>query len=107
MKETDVGPESVWEVGYPWMNEDISKAVEAGILTPASKLKMSKDDEEKYNQGIVFERSTEILTRGHTVLSTRVEKVLERSVYSNYILDPSKFSFEKTVAIYGIIWRKN
>ena len=92
----------------PWMRKPIADAVKAGILTPIDKVCVSKDEENTYNEGFVFERSKEILTPGHpAVFSTnmRIEKVAERSTFSNYIVPPNKFSFDKTVRIIGLVFR--
>ena len=106
VKDEDVGPDSIWENGLHWMREDISKAVENGILTPVSNLKVSKEDEDEFNKGIIIEKTPEILTRGHAVLlSTRVENVKQRSELSNYLIDPNKFTFEKAVMILSVVWK--
>ena len=34
VKLTDIGPDSQWELGKPWMREDISSAIENGLLKP-------------------------------------------------------------------------
>ena len=65
--EDDVGPDSIWEKGHKWMNGEISDAIENGILTPASQLRVKEEDEEDFNRGVIIERSAEILTRGHQV----------------------------------------
>ena len=39
VKLSDVGPDSIWELGYDWMREDISEAVSKHILTPANQLR--------------------------------------------------------------------
>ena len=104
--ETDVGPNSNWEVGKPWMKGDIEEAIEKGTLTPISSLRLKKEEEEDYNKGMVFEKSHEILTRGHTaILHTRVENVQARSEFSDYIISPTKFKLEKVVRILSIVWR--
>ena len=80
--EKDVGPDSVWELGYPWMNREISEAIENGILTPISKLRVKEEEEDEFNQGVIIEKSAEILTRGHQVslsVTSRVEQVKSRS----------------------------
>ena len=38
VKDEDVGPNSVWEKGLPWMNNEVQDAINEGILTPAKKL---------------------------------------------------------------------
>ena len=101
----DVGPQSVWEKGLPWMRGDIGAAVEAGILKPAKSLTMNKEEEESYKKGFVFEKDLEILTRGHTALSAKIDIVKSRLQAANYLFNPAKFSFTKTVRIISVIFR--
>ena len=37
VKDEDVGPDSIWENGLPWMREDIATAVKNGITREAYK----------------------------------------------------------------------
>ena len=99
--EADIGPGSRWENGLPWMKKPIEDAVASGILTPIENIKVKTEDEDAYNEGFVFEKTKEILTPGHPVVltSTRVEKVSSRASFSNYLISPTKFTFEKTVRI--------
>ena len=67
--------------------------------------------EEDFNEGIVFERTPDIITPGHLTnfksylsqesmtLIARKEKVLQRAEFSNYPLLPTKFDFVKIVRI--------
>ena len=104
--DSDIGPGSRWENGLPWMKGEIEDAVTSGILTPIEKIIVKSEDEDSYNEGFVFEKSKEILTPGHPVLAIkRVDKVLERSTFSNYLIPPTKFSFEKTVRIYSLVFK--
>ena len=107
VKDSDVGPNSKWEVGLPWMKKEIDDAVETGILTPISKLRLNEEEEDSFNKGLVFEKTPEILTRGHISIlqSTRVENVKARAEFSDYALSPTKFPLEKTVRIYSVMWR--
>ena len=80
------------------MREELDDAIEQGILTPAVDLRMNDDEEDSFKKGLVFEKSQEILTRGHTVmLSSRIEKVKERAEFSDYLLIPTKSKLEKVV----------
>ena len=54
VKITDVGPNSTWEKGLPWMNGEIDDAVEKGILTSVSKLRLNEEDEDSFKKGFVF-----------------------------------------------------
>ena len=102
-----VGPNSKWEKGLPWMKGEIDDAISQGILTPAANLHVKENEEDDYNKGFVFEKTPEILTPGHVtvLMNTRVENVKARAEFSEYLLSPTKFSFEKTVRIYATIWR--
>ena len=104
---SDIGPLSKWENGLPWMNGSIEDAVKNGILTPALDLKLNTDEEKSFKEGMIFEKSKEILTPGHpaVMLASRTESVQARYEYSNYLLSPTKFKFEKCVRIYSIVWK--
>ena len=89
------------------MKKEIDEAITNGILTPIANLRMNEEEEEMFNKGLVFEKSHEILTRGHPaiLLTARVEKVKERAEFSNYLISPTKFKFEKLVRIIATVWR--
>ena len=38
VKDDDVGPESTWENGHDWMQEDIKAAIKAQVLTPSTRI---------------------------------------------------------------------
>ena len=110
VQDSDIGPNSIWEKGMPWMKEEISTAVSKGILTPVSELRLAEADEDNFKKGLVFERTKEILTPGHVVqnhnfalISVRVQKVKERSDFSDYAIPPNRFKFEKIVRILSIV----
>ena len=107
VQDCDVGPNSKWEKGLPWMNREIDDAISNGILTPIADLRLNKEEEEAFNKGLVFEKTHEILTRGHPtiVLTARVEKVKDRAEFSDYLISPTKFKFEKIVRIIATVWR--
>ena len=105
----DIGPESRFENGDPWMKLDISEAVEKGFLRRALDLKPSSviEEDEDFKRGFVFEKEPEILTRGHLaepqveqVSHSRIEKIAERAAFSNYgMLLPTRRSFPTMVRI--------
>ena len=106
VKDDQVGPDSNWERGMEWMRGEIDDAITEGILTPVEKLRVSDEDEETYRDGFVFEKSQEILTRGHSVsLLSRVDQVKLRAESAKYLLSPSKYKFVKTVRIMGMVFR--
>ena len=87
----DVGPGSIWEEGHDWMRLDIGD------------LRMSKEEKEDYDRGLVFERIPEILTIGHVVTAKRVNLLEERAAHAKYLILPTKFSFPKTVRLRSLI----
>ena len=88
------------------MNDEIGDAVESGILTPASQLRINDEDEENYRDGFVFEKTQEILTRGHVLSSvTRVDNVKLRAQAAEYVISPTKFKFVKTIRITAIVFK--
>ena len=95
-----VGPASRWQVGAEWMSKDIDDAIAADIIKPALKLRIKPEEEDEFNDGCIFEKP-EILTRGHVTVQTRVNKIEERAVHSNYLIPPTKFKFPKLVRIYS------
>ena len=105
VKDEHVGPNNVWEKGLPWMTGEIDDAVALWILTPVANLRMNEEQEENFNDGLVFERSQEILSRGHQamVLVSRVENVKARAEVAGYLISPTKFKFVKVVRIYATI----
>lgn len=85
------------------MTGEIDEAVAQGILTPIANLRLNEEEEKFYNDGLVYEKSPEILTRGHTVLlASRVEKVKLRVAQADYLISPNKFKFVKIVRILAI-----
>ena len=64
----DADPSSAWHTGLTWMKGDLSDAVANGILTPLKELSMSDELKKEFDEGLVFEKSKDILTKGHTAL---------------------------------------
>ena len=100
VKENDVGPNSVWEKGMDWMHNEFKEALENDIINPAKMLRLKEDEEEEFEKGLIFEKTPEILVRGHAAFSTdRVQKMMTRAEFSKYLFSPTKFSFKKVVRI--------
>ena len=107
---TDVGPLSTWHTGLDWMRDDLTKAVDDKILTPPESLSMPKD----IKQGFVYEKTKDILTRGHVVTmvhcgvtlnKVRIDLVYSRAAPSQYLLLPTRFHFPAVVRIMSIVWK--
>ena len=108
----DVGPESRYENGDPWMRLDMEQIIEQGILIPAEKLKpVTVEKEEDLKKGYMFEKEPEVLTRGHVADDAeedddhvRVTKMAERAAFSNYgRLLPTRWMFPVMVRITGYV----
>ena len=56
VKDEDVGPDSIWEKGLPWMNGEISDAFKAGILTPASELRLNEEEEKTFAKELLLKK---------------------------------------------------
>ena len=104
----DVGPNSRYENGDPWMRLELDQAVQQGFLKPALDLKPSQvESKDEFKKGFIFEKEPEVLTRGHLadenpeqLESKRVEKIAERAAFSNYdMLLPTRRSFPAMVRI--------
>ena len=104
----DIGPESRYENGDPWMCLDLDEAIQQGYLKPALNLKSPIiEEDEEFKRGFLIEKEPEILTRGHitgenieNVGSSRLDKIAQRAVFSNYgSLLPTRRSFPKMVRI--------
>ena len=100
-----VGPGSVWENGCDWMTGSIAEAADKGIIKPAGALRIADKDEDEYEKGMVLERTPELLVKGHVVTTERVEKMQERSEFSDYIIQPVKRNFKSVVNITAMVFK--
>ena len=105
VNDDSVGPQSVWERGCPWMEDSIEAAVKMDILKPAAQLRMVDTEEDDYNEGFIYEKTPEILIRGHAVSADRVSKMEERAKFSGYIFMPTRFPFKKVVVITALVFK--
>ena len=86
-------------------DKDIKNALDGGILTPVSELRLrSKEEYDDFYDGCVFDRVPEILTRGHVLNQRRLSLIQERASFSQYLLLPTKFSFRRIVRVYSYIF---
>ena len=109
VKLSDVGPDSKWECGDKWMTMSIVEAVTQGFIKPASDIRMNKELESDFKEGLMFGDRDESLTRGNpavaaqVVTEARVKKIQLRAEFSEYLILPTKYSFPATVRIYGYV----
>ena len=104
VKLEDIHPCSKWICGEEWMTWSVEKAVQEEILKPVAELRMKKEEEEIFNEGCVFDKVPEVLTRGHVLNETRIKKLEQRASFSQYLILPTKFGFRKLVRIYSYIF---
>ena len=77
------------------MTWSVDKAVQEEILKPVAELRMKKEEEEVFNEGCVFDKVPEVLTRGHVLNEIRIRKLEQRAFFSKYLVLPTKFGFRK------------
>ena len=94
------------------MKKPITSLVIDGTLKPATELKINEENEKDYEDGFIYERTPEILTPGHLAHSSQSEedsaksrkmKIAERAKFSNYLISPTRFKFDKVVRILGYV----
>ena len=97
----DIGPDSRYENGDPWMKMEVEAALELGVLKTADSLKaITGEEETDFKKGFIFEKEPEILTQGHAVTELRISKLEERARFSSYgRLLPTRRSFPSMVRV--------
>ena len=101
----DVQPDSKWSSGAEWMKYDLEIAVQNGTVKPVSELRLAtKEEEDDFRDGCVFDQVPDVLTRGHHLNQRRVTAIQERATFSQYLMVPTKFSFRRTVRIYSYVY---
>ena len=100
----DTKQDSKWISGLEWMRHDIQEAVESGILKPVADVRLnSKEEEDRFHDGCVFDTVPEVLTRGHVLNQQRISLIQKRASFSKYILLPTKYGFRRVVRIYSYL----
>ena len=99
---SDIGPDSDWELGRPWMRNDINSVISQGVLRPISDLRMNPEAETDFKDGFILGGDSHDFLC-NVVNESRVEKLKTRSEFSNYLLLPTRYSFPKLVRIMGIV----
>ena len=103
VKLTDVGPESEWENGKPWMHWEVAKAIHLGILKPISELRgVEEKDSDDFRDGLVFGNDIPDAW-GNVVNNERVDLLQQRVEFSDYLVVPTKFGFRKVVRILSLV----
>ena len=99
MRYLDVGPSSLWENGASWMQWDLDRIVKEGILTPIADLTLGEEHRLQYDEGFIFDKTPDILTRGH--VTSRDDKIAGRLKSTNYMINPTKWSVDKEDSYVG------
>ena len=100
---TDVGPDSLWENGKPWMKEEFSHVIDQGILKPIRDLRGNEEKEsDEYKDGLII--GSEIPNVFCNTLRTeRISEIQKRIEFSNYLIIPTRFGFKKVVRILSLV----
>ena len=85
------------------MTWPVQKAIDEGCIRPVSELRLNDEEKEEFQNGILYERMPELLTRGHTLNKIRVTEIEKRARFSNYVLLPTKFGFKKFIGVMIIV----
>ena len=94
---------SSWHSGEKWMSWPVQKAIEEGCIKPVSELRLNDEEKKEYQEGVIFEKMPELLTRGHTINQTRVSEIEKRARFSSYVLLPTKFGFKKYIRVMIVV----
>ena len=66
---------SKWHSGTQWMTEPLERAIADGAIKPALQLRLNEEEKEDYQEGIIFDKVPELLTRGHVINEHRVSEI--------------------------------
>ena len=64
VQDEDVGPDSAWEKGLPWMRESIEKAIDNEILKPGTEIKLVGSEEDDFDKGCIIEKDIDVIVKG-------------------------------------------
>ena len=106
LKARDIGPNSDWILGKPWMKLNLEEAIKTGIVTRLENINLQGDKKEDFKKGVSVDPGFEILNKGHyivTMSQADKNKVSQRLAFSNYIFSPLKRKFTSVVRIVSLI----
>ena len=101
----DILPGSKWHNGVPWMCWPLQKAIDEGCIRLATDLRLNDEEQKDFQEGVLFEKMPELLTRGHAINQLRVSEIEKRARFSNYILLPTKYGLRKFVGIMNYVFK--
>ena len=88
----DVTPDSTWFNGYSWMKWDLSNMP----LKSINDIRLSHQQSDEFKAEINEKQI-------YLQVSNTVQKVTERLEFSNYLINPNKFNFQKLVNIIALV----
>ena len=102
-KIEDVGPDSPWINGFAWMR---GPETDFPMLSPSEIILGGDSKQEMLKECIEAESIKEKVC--HSVICTSrlslvPEAVGDRYKFSNYVLDPNKFRFRKSIRVFGLV----
>ena len=87
------------------MNQEIQNAIDKGILKSVADIKLTtKEEEDSYHDGCVFDSVPEVLTKGHALNQQRISQIQRRASFSQYIILPTKLPFRRLVRTYSYVF---
>ena len=99
----DIGPDSVWNRGLPWMRDEESnfplKSVDDIVLSTREKADANKERILEENIDSPF-----CNTGTYSMTKYVPSEVGERFKFSNYIINPTKYRFRTVVRILGLVF---
>ena len=104
----DVDPNSVWNLGFPWMSLPTSEfPMKSCAEVKLDSVQLKSSDEELIQPKVYHEQSSHVATEAESSDYARKvpDQVAERYKFSNYVVDPNKYEFLGTVRIIAIIQR--
>ena len=99
VRAEDVAPGSRWIAGAPWMKLPLAEAIKNEDIKPLADLKINKDEEQEYQEGVIFEKIPEVLTRGHAINEARVTEIEKRVQFSSYLVPPVNTDWKNYVGV--------
>ena len=81
------------------MTEPLERAIADGVIKPALQLRLNEEDKEDYQEGVIFDKVPELLTRGHVINEHRVSEIEKRARFSKYLIQPTKWGFKKLIQV--------
>ena len=106
LRAKDIGPNSEWILGKPWMRLSLEEAIKTGIVTRLKDINLQGEKKEDFKKGVSVDPGFEVINKGHNIVTMSQadqNKVSQRLAFSNYIFPPLKRKFTSVVRITSIV----